>query len=255
MIDEDSEYFLDELEEVTNLAYDTGYADFPKLLERWFYLISDAPDSIASIMNEVISSTTIDSVMNDMLVEQIGIGNNTLNWPLDKVKRLGGQQILLRAFASTDIDYEKFVGSYFRSFKGDYNDASHEQVRKLFLPHARELDRYIRRRLEGGAIPGSDRFVPISHNQPIVQEIIAGLENITNQLAGVNDGDPDEKAMLSGELSAGRRLMQATHVRLRAIAEIVVKPLRWIAKKFVDAGIGEIASAMIALVLTYFNLR
>ncbi|QDC10175.1 hypothetical protein FHY55_13365 [Oceanicola sp. D3] len=254
MIEDDELYFLEELDEVAQLALDTKFTDCPKILARWLHLIDNAPDRLSAILNELGSLITLDEISETMLIEQSGMGNNTFDWPLDKDRRIAAQLCLVRALAADLINYEGFIASYFYEHRGDYNDANYQFVSNLFIPHQRELDRYLKRRVQGGSIPGSDRFVRIDHNAPEVKEITDGLDEIATQISKSNSLKGDVKEFVPAELSAGRQLLRGSLLRVKAALEVIVSPLKYLAEKFLDAGVGQLAAAILALILALLGI-
>jgi hypothetical protein len=69
-----------------------------------------------------------------------------------------------------------------------------------------------------------------------IDELVAAVE-ATNDFPG----DPEFKEQVVAELSAGRRLLQATKVRVGAVRAALGPPLKWILEKAGGALIGKIA--------------
>jgi hypothetical protein len=96
------------------------------------------------------------------------------------------------------------------------------------------------------AAPASDRIVTLDHNSRDYKETIDKIDKVVHEIESTNDiGDipPDEFEARKTELSAGRRLLDATKVRLAAIRDGLYSILTWFASKFADKSAGELASA------------
>ena len=111
---------------------------------------------------------------------------------------------------------------------------------------ARELKRHFRRHLEqegtiGALIPATDRIVHLDRSSPVYQEAIEALEKTEQAVLAANDyDDPQDKEQRLAELSATRRLLSSTRVRLGAVAAIAGPALSWLADKFAGGIIGQL---------------
>jgi hypothetical protein len=101
-------------------------------------------------------------------------------------------------------------------------------------------------RVFGEPIPASDRTVSLGHNSP---EQAQALEKIDELVVAVNQANdlpitPEEKEQLVAELSAGRRLLEASTLRLAALRATVQPALHWILEKAAGTIVGKIASGV-----------
>jgi hypothetical protein len=101
-------------------------------------------------------------------------------------------------------------------------------------------------RVFGEPIPASDRTVTLGHNSP---EQTQALEKIDELVDAVNQANnlpitPEEKEQFVAELSAGRRLLEASTVRLAALRSTVRPALRWILEKAAGTIVGKIAGGV-----------
>ena len=99
-------------------------------------------------------------------------------------------------------------------------------------------------------IPASDRLVRISDNHDyyvevdeLIDETIKAVET-NNEVGEVLADDRDR---ISAELKSGKELIRGSTIRLRALFEILIKPLRFIAQKFSESALGETAKKLIQL--------
>jgi hypothetical protein len=134
---------------------------------------------------------------------------------------------------------------------------------QLFIPTARLLRRHLERvetAVPGPDItplfvpasdrtaPASDRTVTLDHNTPDYAETVHSLEKVEHAIQEANDyDDPDDKEQRIAELSAGRRLLQATRARADALIALLYRGLLYLAKRFAEVAIGAAATAALAL--------
>jgi len=117
------------------------------------------------------------------------------------------------------------------------------------LPLARELRRYILRETErqqtfSPLIPATDRVVHLDHNSAAYEQAIEALEETEKVVSSANDyEDSQDKEQRLAELSATRRLLASTRVRVGAVTAIAGPALAWLAEKFAGGIIGQLASA------------
>jgi hypothetical protein len=95
----------------------------------------------------------------------------------------------------------------------------------------------------GGTIPASDRTVSLGHNSPEQKQALEKIDELVEAVKQANDlpGTPEEKEQLVAELSAGRKLLEATKVRVAAVHATLQPALRWILEKAGGAMIGKMA--------------
>jgi hypothetical protein len=97
-------------------------------------------------------------------------------------------------------------------------------------------------------IPAADRVVTLDHNSAGYQRIEEQLDKLAEVVRGSNEvrrADPDEADQRIAELDAGTRLLKARRVRLAAIATVLVPALLWVAEKFADTIVGNLATQLI----------
>jgi hypothetical protein len=96
----------------------------------------------------------------------------------------------------------------------------------------------------GEAIPASDRIVSIGHNSPEQTQALEKIDELVEAVRQANDLPlaPEEKEELVAELSAGRKLLEATKIRVTAVRATLEPALRWILEKAGGAVIGKMAA-------------
>lgn len=103
---------------------------------------------------------------------------------------------------------------------------------------------------KGSFAPAADRVVLFDDNlkaatQATLDEIIANLTESNSAIEELGE----EKDRVVSELNAGKELTKSNRIRVRAIAEILLKPLRFLAEKFSEGAIGALAAALIVELL------
>jgi hypothetical protein len=91
-------------------------------------------------------------------------------------------------------------------------------------------------------IPAADRVVSVNHNSPAYDELDTALDDLQAALEKTNLGDSRTRVRATAEVSSGRRLLQATAVRLQALAQVLLKGLKWIAVAFLGSAIEGLAT-------------
>jgi DNA end-binding protein Ku len=96
------------------------------------------------------------------------------------------------------------------------------------------------------AVPASDRVVSLDHNSPKYIEAVDALAALEQALKETNQyEDPQEKEQHVAEVSAARRLLQSTKVRVMAVSAVLTPVLVAITKRFFDTGLGKIAGKVV----------
>jgi hypothetical protein len=95
----------------------------------------------------------------------------------------------------------------------------------------------------GPDIPASDRTVSLDHNSPEQKQALEKLDELVAAVKETNDfpGNPEEREQVIAELSAGRRLLEATKVRVSAVQAALQPALKWMLEKAGGAVIGKLA--------------
>ena len=101
-------------------------------------------------------------------------------------------------------------------------------------------------RVFGEAIPASDRTVSLGHNSPERTQALEKIDELVEAVKQANDlpGTPEEKEQLVAELSAGRKLLEASTIRLAALRATMQPALRWILEKAAGTIVGKIAGGV-----------
>jgi hypothetical protein len=98
----------------------------------------------------------------------------------------------------------------------------------------------------GKSIPAADRTVSLGHNSPEQMQALEKIDELVEAVKRANDlpASPEEKEQLVAELSAGRKLLEASIVRLEALQAVVRPALRWILEKAAGTIVSKIAGGV-----------
>jgi hypothetical protein len=95
-------------------------------------------------------------------------------------------------------------------------------------------------------VPAADRVVKLDHNSASYREAMDALEKLEEVLRGANDyPDPEEKERVVAEVSAARRIFQATRVRVGVVISLLAASAMYLVKTFTGAAIGQAAAKVI----------
>lgn len=212
-------------------------------LGNWFATLDDTP-RVSSIIRELQTGLAVQQFLKDSAATQGGmVGSGTLLWPKDPEKRLGMKLLVFREIAEGRIEAWNFGHDYMYA-GGNLDDNARALADQLFSPMAKELRRYLERRMS--EIPAADRIVSLDHNSSAYREAVGALETLERVIREANDyPDPEEKERVVAEVSAARRIFQAASVRIGVVTTLLGAPVLYLAKKFMDTGIGKAAGAVI----------
>lgn len=100
-------------------------------------------------------------------------------------------------------------------------------------------------RIYSKQIPASDRLVSLGHNSPEQQQALEKVDQVIAAVREANNlpGDEDDKERLIAELSAARRILEASKVRLHALKSTLAAPLKWLLEKAAGSIVGKAASS------------
>lgn len=105
--------------------------------------------------------------------------------------------------------------------------------------------------------PASDRIVTLDHNSAGYQEARDSLDNTIAAVKGNNElaaDDPEDRERQVAELESGRRLLEATRVRVEAVQTVLVSILKRLIAKFTDHAIGKFATLALEKLLLLLDV-
>jgi DNA-binding PadR family transcriptional regulator len=100
--------------------------------------------------------------------------------------------------------------------------------------------------------PESDSILSRINNSEAFLEIAKGLDDLKIEIQRSNsfaNESSDAAELVEAEISAAGTLMDAGTVRISRLKSLVVPTLKYLAKKFADQSIGELAKRLISLIL------
>lgn len=252
MPNDECRLFLEELEDIERLTISATYEDIPGILRRWFYTLDRSPELISRIVDGLEGESNLQRVNDENVVIQQGMGNNKFNWPLGKEERLGAQLLFLRSASQPDFEFIGFLTNFYYDSHGNLNDASYNFTNRLFEPHVREFIRYVEMRLDGEAIPASDRIVTIDHNSKDFVKIRHDFDAVVTAVAQSNS--LENREMIQAELAAGKTVLEAPKARRSIVKTVVIAPLKFLSKAVANTTLSVLITALLAAIAAFFGI-
>jgi len=135
--------------------------------------------------------------------------------------------------------FEIDAGEVTKAVSGDL-----DTPRAMLMAGVLAYERIARLEESQAMAPGSDRLVPLDHNQPPYIETVAALDQLISLVRESNsyrEADADDQDRRLAELEAGRRLLGGRLVSWATLQAGLIGTLTYLAGKFADAPIGEAA--------------
>jgi hypothetical protein len=107
------------------------------------------------------------------------------------------------------------------------------------------------------AVPASDRVVRLDHNSAAYLDADQKLSEVVQAIGSNNEyaaTDPEDFEQRIAELESGQRLLKAVRVRVNAITETLIKPLKWLLVKFGESLIGALITIAITALAALFGI-
>lgn len=259
---DDADEFFDDFDHYSQEVTLARHQDHARALRQWFQVLERAPEPLRSRISWLRGLYSAEKLSKEVIVQGRGmVGSGRLNWPDDLQERLSSQLVLLETLAEKQDAAWQFGVNFFPIRGSNINDIVSELNRHLFEPHARELRRHLVKNADkpldeaqGGVIPASDRVVSLNHNSQAHTEADAALADVESSLRQLNDGNPEDKERVIAEVSAARRLLQATKIRVAALVSLLGSALAWIASQFAETAAGQAAEWAIQKLVEYLPL-
>lgn len=247
--DDSADDFLEEYDALTEDVASAGHREFDNALKRWAYFLNDHELS-GPIIKELTDGKDFETWL-DAQQNRRGsmVGSGKFDWPVRNEERLGMQLKLFAGFVDGSIPLNNMLVHFFYR-TNNFNHMIGELNSQLFSPMARDLRRHIIRESKNRprSVPASDRIVTINHNSEAYQNTEEALSKLEVALEQVNDyPDKEDKEQKIAEISAFRRLIKASRVRVEAVIALIMKPLKWLSDHFAGGIIGYLAGELIGL--------
>jgi hypothetical protein len=226
----------------------------PDHLRSWFDHLDSTPQ-VAATIRRLQDGLDIDGWVGQ------ATDTKNLDWGGDREKALGMKLLLFRAFADKKQDIG-LLGFHFLHLGTNVNDNARAFIEQVFSPMARELRRFLESeaaRPEGEKVPvpvpvpASDRSVSVDHNSDAYSDAVAAMENLETAIREANDfPEPLEREQREAEVSAARRLLRATLVRLEPLAALLRPILVEYVTRVKEGLVAHAATATVAALITLF---
>ena len=138
---------------------------------------------------------------------------------------------VVQVFFKKRIDGHNLEGLEEHQFRLSHLHGLHELLNVDFVL---ELERTFK-----AQVPAAGRTVSINHNSAAYSEADQALGDLEKALKGSNES---ELQQAQTEISAVRRLLQSSQIRVWALAALAGPPLAYLAKKTLDTGISKLAT-------------
>ncbi len=105
--------------------------------------------------------------------------------------------------------------------------------------------------------PGADRIVSFDHNAPEFLELERDLEAVSEIIRGDNNGavvPPRERPRILEQFRAARDLIKVDRISTKVMASLVLPTLVYLASKFADEAVGQLAGKLLEALATLFGL-
>lgn len=236
-----------------------GHQSFTQRLHQWLAHVDDEP-AAASVIRTLAPNFDFPAWYASTAAHARLKGSDAFGWPINRREKLGQVLALFRHFADKPDEILQFALTFYHA-SPKLDDNLRVVNQDLFDPMARDLIKEIERADAAAApivaAPASDRIVRLDDNYAASQELQAQLFTIESALEQSNElaANLEERDQALAELRAGRTLMQATRVRVAAIAETLMPALKWIGEKAAGTLIGTAIVAIIAAVGKLFGFH
>jgi hypothetical protein len=184
---------------------------------------------------------------------------------LDRLAEFGAVSFLEDQFADTLIrTKDKTIAEFFktRQDSGDIYWKTWEAELpwlKTAFGNSQFWDR-LRQSLDGAdnaaEIPASDRIVALDHNSTPAEDVTNSFEAIEQSLRGDNDTGAlvgEERAAALEEVSRLKQWWLSAKVRVGSFLTSARATLGWVGEKAASATVGEMAKALLKLLLEFFH--
>lgn len=252
------ESFLVDYDDATEDVTNSKHISFLDNLQQWFTIMDENPEAKAVLHSLESSVVFSEWLRSARAAKESDSDNGELPWPKPRRQRLAMRVGLFRVFAKEEADPLDFNTQFFNS-NNNFDAMIGDIVDQLFIPTARdlrkELDNANTSRVQSGDVPASDRVVTLDHNSPDYTNINKALEDAEVAITQSNSfPDPVEKEQLVAEVSAGRRLLRASQVRLQAFMQTAWWALAKVASIARDKVVESIVTGALAALAAYFGI-
>lgn len=258
----DYEDLAEEYQDLLNDASTCSYSFFEENLRRFLDFIHQQ-EPFAGIALELEATVPREQFEEWYKAAQrtMGgmVGSGRLDWPSARLQKLGMQLALFNHFVSNRDEFMEFY-IHFLGGSTHFDDMVAEIGQQLVAPFGRDFGRLVRRRHHEASgdsevryAPATDRIVRIDHNSEAYKQADKALEDLEEAVRSSNSPElsPDDRDRSVAEISAGRRLLKATTVKLYAAVLLIVSAITFLSKL---EGLAEAAGQALKFVKTLLDL-
>lgn len=244
----DIDEFVDEYNDRVADILRAGHRSFSFRLNDWLDLLD----------NSFVAKPAIDSLESGfdftewygVATQSVGgmVGSGSLNWSGDRLERLAQYLGLVRLLASDESAFADFSSKFLWAGKRLDDNIAKINV-EIITPFVRDLLKQIKKHQQGASTaPASDRVVSLNHNSPDMIELNERLNEVETRMQNSNslklEDDYDRNL---AEISAARRLIAATRVRLPVLQALLIPSLKWLGTKVAENTLQIAVTAVIVL--------
>lgn len=253
--------FEEEYDDLVHSISSSGCQTYEIRLNDWFSFLDSSPISSSRIKKLEASFDFHEWYSKGK--ESVGgmVGSGELQWATDRTHRLAQLLDLFRHFSVEEGAFIDFSTKFF--FAGTrYDDMVLKINVELFEPFSRDLLRDIRRHIDDDVLDDANyrpgQIAILDHSRKEYDKVIESLRRIEVEVKKSNEigsDIPEEKERLLAEISAGRRLLEAVHVRIDAVKSVLVAALQWLAEHYANAIVGVLAAATLGAIASLLGIE
>jgi hypothetical protein len=203
-----------------------AYADWAAIVANLKSLVgAQVPDDvIESLMKRFLEQGLVEVIQDQFAGDYYKLNHRELSE--SRVRKLVDGGSLVSKYEQVG---NQFLHNAIAKFSSDDFDISRPQ---LDQPEAQ--------------IPAADRIVSLNDNSEVRDELLGRLDELVSLVHGDNDEDQKlpERERVIAELRAGKELLKAPTVRVKAIWAVLGTALAWLSAEFAGGLIGELAGLL-----------
>lgn len=249
--------YLEDYDDATEDLLNTNGSYFEHNLRKWLHSLESKME-IAELFARHENRTDFDRwyAQAEEKAATSGMGTTLIDWPLDRMERIGLQLRIFRKFCTGEVVPLDFIHT-FVSDSSDFDVMYANFSSYIFKPFAREVRRIIVRYAADheSAIPASDRVVSLNDNQEDFETLNSSLQELEDAIRGNNEyADKGDQGQRVAEISAFRRVVEFGKARMDVIVHLGYKTIKYLTKTFAEQSIGIIAAGVLALISKILGL-
>jgi hypothetical protein len=233
-------------------------AAFADALSQWLSAIRNGPGNVPSSFEALLEDTNWDDLYDQVFIppnaaEQTG----RIEWPKEHKTKLGMQLHLAQKLADKEIDIIDWSRDFILHGPLNTLHTVTSQGKRLFVNSlVLDLRNHLSQETRKKAYaPAADRVVPLEHNSSGYLAAMDALDKASIALAQSNIIPDEIKEQRGAEFSAGRVLLSAKRVSVKAIKAVLFSALTYIGMTFAETAAGEAASHALQLIKVFLQIE